>query len=400
MKLRRHIDDIRFEDGAWPLWRWDRNIRYLSKSLLHVRDPRTPGDRRHFAAVHRHLAESGLTRGAAEAAISAVGDMMWIRSGFDHGCMSPAVRAALASDVLLANLETPVDPMRPVPRWTYETLHYNAPPSYLNIFDGVAPRRVFSLGNNHALDQGADGLRRTRAAVLADPSRSCVGGPEARDAVADVSGPPRLAVFACTYGVNHCLSEPPPGIPVLHFGSAVHRLDDDRVAALVAAARATQPDLVIAMPHWGFEYEYWPDERVRADAYRLIELGVDIVIGSSPHVLQPIEPVSIDGADPRCPTQILRGGAPRLGVIAYSLGNFLSIMPTLACRTGAALRLGLRRAHGAWGVGSIAAMPTFCGRRVGRARWLDAGVVTVDEAPAPAQARVHAREILGAALIA
>jgi hypothetical protein len=271
MSLRRHIDEIRHEDGAWPLWRWDRNIRYLAKSLLHIRGPRTAADAAHFAAVHRYLGESGLTRGGAEAMITAVGDLMWIRSGFDD-CLSTAVRAALAGDVLFANLETPVDPLRPVPRLTYETLHYNAPPAYLEAFRGAASRRVFSLANNHALDQGADGLARTRAAVLRDEAHVCVGGPAAGHEVAAVDDP-RIGVFGCTYGINHCVQDPPAGIPVLRFGSARHATDWERVAGLVAGARAAGPDLVVAMPHWGFEYEYWPDERVRGAARRLIELG-------------------------------------------------------------------------------------------------------------------------------
>ncbi len=397
MSLRRQIDEIRYEDGAWPLWRWDRNFCYLAKSLLHIRGPRTAADAVHFAAVHRYLGESGLIRGGSEATITAVGDLMWIRSGFDD-CLSKGVRAALAGEVLFANLETPVDPMRPVPRLTYETLHYNAPPAYLAAFRGTASRRVFSLANNHALDQGADGLARTRAAVLRDDAHVCVGGPAAGHEVAAVDGP-RIGVFACTYGINHCSQDPPAGIPVLQLGSARHPTDWDRVASLVAAARAAGPDLVVAMPHWGFEYEYWPDERVRGAARRLIELGVDVMLGTSPHVLQPVEPVAIDGADPRCPTQVRRGGPPRMGLIAYSLGNFLSIMPTLACRTGVVLRLGLRRVEDWWSVASVAAVPTFCGRRVGREHWLDGGVVTVDESPAPAAARDHAREILGAALV-
>lgn len=398
MSLRGRIDAIRYEDGAWPLWRWDRNCLYLAKSLLHVRHA-SAADAAHFAAVHAYLRGVARSPAPGDVSVTAVGDVMWIRSGFDN-CLSPGVHAALQGDLHLANLETPVDPLRPVPRLVYETLHYNVPPGYLAAWQGTAPRRVFSLCNNHALDQGADGLRRTRACVLAEPGRVCVGGAAAEDAVAGVTVRGlRVGVFGFTYGINHCAGEPPAGIPVVHLGSRVHGPDWARIAALVAAARAAGPDLVIALPHWGFEYEYWPDAHVRFDAHRLIELGVDVVLGSSPHVLQAVEPVSIDGADPRCPVQVRRGGAPRMGVVAYSLGNFLSIMPTLACRTGAALRLGLRRVDGAWSVATIAATPTFCGRRVGRTRWLDAGVVTLDELPGSSAAREHARRILGAALV-
>jgi hypothetical protein len=399
MTLARRIAEIRFEDGAWPLWRWDLNLLYLAKSLRHLAAPRSPADAVHFAAVHAYLADSGLTRGPADVTLTAVGDVMWIRSGYAD-CLSTGIRAALTgADLGLANLETPLDDTRRAPRLVYETLRYNAPPSYLHAWRGTAAQRVFSLCNNHALDQGHEGLANTRRAVLREPMTACVGGPAADDAVvARTIGGARIGVFACTYGINHCRFAPPAGVPVHRLGSRVHAPDWDRLAALVAAARAAGPDLVIAMPHWGFEYEYWPDARVRTDAHQLIKLGVDVVLGSSPHVLQPIEPVSIDGADPRCPTQIFRGGPPHMGLIAYSLGNFLSIMPTLACRTGAILRLGLRRSPHAWTVSSIAATPTFCGRRVGRTRWLDAGVVTTAESASPA-ARVHAFNILGAALV-
>jgi capsule synthesis protein PGA_cap len=410
-RLRRSVDAIRYEDGAWPLWRWGSNLRYVAKSLLHVRAPHDGADAAHFAAVHDYVERSGLARGAVDAplaagardagvTLAAVGDMMWIRSGY-RDCLSAGVRAALAgADLALANLETPVDPRRPSPRWAYETLHYNAPPEYLQAWQGLATRRVFSLCNNHALDQGAGGLARTRGAVLADPARACVGGPGPTDAIAGVTARGvRIGVFGFTYGINHCEGPAPAGVPVVCLGSRVRSADWARVRRLVEAARAAGPDLVIALPHWGFEYEYWPDARVRADALRLVELGVDLVLGSSPHVLQPIEPVSIDGADPRCPAQVSRGGAPRMGLIAYSLGNFLSIMPTLACRTGVVLRLGLGRARGAWGVARVEAVPTFCGRGVGRERWLDAGVVTLNEAPAAEGALAHARTMLGSALV-
>ena len=103
------------------------------------------------------------------------------------------------ADVAFANLETPVDPTRPVPRWVYETLHYNAPPDYLAAWEGTARHRVFSLCNNHALDQGAEGLERTRGTVLAFSQHRCVGGPRPEDAVAalEVDGV-RMGIAAVT----------------------------------------------------------------------------------------------------------------------------------------------------------------------------------------------------------
>lgn len=401
-RLQRALAGIRYEDGRWPLWRWDRNLRYIAKSLVQLRVPRDAADAEHFARVHAALARYTDLSVRTDRTLAAVGDLMWIRSGWARA-LSAGVRAGLTADLTLANLETPIDPSRPVPRLVYETLHYNAPPAYLLPWRGTAPRRVFSLCNNHALDQGPGGLARTRAAVLADPAHTCLGGLAAGDEVAALRlGEARVGLLAFTYDINHLEGAPPAGVPVLRLGSAARATDWSRLAAEVAAARAAGPDLVIALPHWGFEYEHWPDARVRADARRLIELGVDVVLGSSPHVLQPIEPISIDGGDPSCPTQVRRGGPPRVGLIAYSLGNLLSIMPTRPCRTGVVLRVGLaRNEHGALSLAHLAAIPTRCGRGVPGGGWLDAGVQTLAELP-PAAARPyrdHVRRILGAALV-
>ncbi|NRD58195.1 CapA family protein [Corallococcus exiguus] len=401
--LRRLYADIRYEDGRWPLSRWDLNLRYITKSLLHLPEPRSAETGEHFARVARHLA-SGSWRhaGAPELRLSAVGDMMWIRSGF-HRALSPGVREVMAGDaVAFANLETPVDPARPVPRLVYETLHYNAPPDYLAAWEGTARHRVFSLCNNHALDQGAEGLERTRGTVLASSQHRCVGGPRPEDAVAALEvGGVRMGIAAVTYDINHLVGAPPAGVPVTRLGSPLHAPDWERLGALIDAARAVGPDLVVLMPHWGFEYEYWPEALQREHACRLIERGADLLLGSSPHVLQPVEWVSIDGADATCPTQVRRGGPARMGLIAYSLGNFLSIMSTLACQTGAVLKLALARdARGVLQPVDLRAVPTACGRGLGGEGFLDAGVVRLDELPPQRAAPhlAHARRTLGALL--
>ncbi|MDD2489919.1 MAG: CapA family protein [Bacilli bacterium] len=66
-----------------------------------------------------------------------------------------------------------------------------------------------------------------------------------------------------------------------------------------------QVDLLIVSMHWGNEYVNVPNKEQKEIAKFLAELGVDIVIGHHPHVIQPIE--YIDGT-----------------LILYSLGNFVS----------------------------------------------------------------------------
>ena len=49
----------------------------------------------------------------------------------------------------------------------------------------------------------------------------------------------------------------------------------------------------------------------------------------------------MDGWNPQCPTQLKRGDHPNPGLIFYSLGNFITTMPTAGCRTGIVITLDL-----------------------------------------------------------
>ena len=69
------------------------------------------------------------------------------------------------------------------------------------------------------------------------------------------------------------------------------------------ALREQGVDLIIFAPHWGVEGTYHPTEEQKQVGHAAIDAGADIVFGSHPHVLQPIEEY---------------GG----GIIFYSLGNF------------------------------------------------------------------------------
>jgi poly-gamma-glutamate synthesis protein (capsule biosynthesis protein) len=64
-------------------------------------------------------------------------------------------------------------------------------------------------------------------------------------------------------------------------------------------------DLVILFIHWGQEYFEEPDQYQKNLADLAIEAGADIIIGSHPHVLQPLE---------------IRDGT----FVAWSMGNFIS----------------------------------------------------------------------------
>ncbi len=80
--------------------------------------------------------------------------------------------------------------------------------------------------------------------------------------------------------------------------------DEKQIAEDLKYAKENS-DFVIAFVHWGNEYQFEPSNRQRAQAQLFAENGADIVIGTHPHVIQPVEYI---------------GNVP----IVYSLGNFMS----------------------------------------------------------------------------
>ncbi len=404
------FESIRYEDGAWPLTRWDKNLRYIGKSLVHKRTPWTEADRLHAERARAYLegrrwqAERRPGDGVLRCVLG--GDLMWVRSGFGR-VFSPGARALLeCADLRVVNLETPIVPERSVPTYRYETLHYNAPPEYLDALEGPGISLV-SLCNNHALDQGPEGLARTRE-VVSERRLVPLGGPERGDELARVqmdvgTRTVSLEATAVTYGINHSTGQTPGGIPIARFGAP-------HAAGPPWKPRwpADSADLRVLVPHWGYEYEYFTTEAQRRDALELVRAGCDLVVGSSPHVLQPVELVSIDGADPDCPLQVVRGGSPRFGVIAWSLGNLATIMPTLACRVGALVEIELLVREGeAPSPAAIRIHPTFSARGLhelahglrlgmnGATHLLSELEIAHPKARVFRRARAHAESILG-----
>ena len=87
----------------------------------------------------------------------------------------------------------------------------------------------------------------------------------------------------------------------------------------VAAARADS-DFVIVFAHWGTEGSEQVDEFQREWAQVFLESGVDVVVGTHPHVLQPYE--------------VLTGQDGREMLVYYSIGNYISAQREESCVKG------------------------------------------------------------------
>ncbi len=246
-----------------------------------------------------------------------------------------------STDLAFANLESPVAPDQQVP---VRDEVFDAP---ADLLDGLvaAGVDVVSMANNHAYDQGAAGVVETWTRAAAAGLRTVGAGPDLVTArspwIAEVSGV--KVAFLALADLSNLDPIPGPAGPSVFFAGERHcsgvcagvdrdalhyALDLDRILGAVATADALA-DVVVVSFHWGDEYRDRPLPEYPQLARRLVDAGVDVVIGHHPHVLQPIERIARpDGTH---------------AVVAYSLGNFVSNMQNARTRDGVVLRLVVTR---------------------------------------------------------
>lgn len=335
--LEKIYRGIHYEDKHWPLWQLHKNARYLLKSFFLCRHPEKSQDKIHFYEAHEYIYSSFSKKNTAntgsEFSLAFVGDVMWTKNRADN-YLSPEVEAYVsATDGVLVNLETPVSDLHKIPKNTFD--HFNADKSILTPWEKLQNEKIISVCNNHVLDCGLSGLKRTINAIK-EKNMEVVGGVSKKSQIViKIINGIRVGVIGATYGINNVRGkEPDIGVPVVNFTDKKKMIDWASVKEQVSICQESQCHLIIYMPHWGYEYEFWPIEYQRQNAYKIIEIGVDIIVGNSPHVVQPMEIISINKFDENCPIQINRDGLAKHAVIFYSLGNALSCMPGKHCKEG------------------------------------------------------------------
>jgi poly-gamma-glutamate synthesis protein (capsule biosynthesis protein) len=191
--------------------------------------------------------------------------------------LSDGMTAIFASaDLVIANLETPVVERSSTPFLTAISISHAMTPAFLaRLLEtmGVAPERlILSVANNHIGDQSERGIAETFA-TLDRMGIRCVGR-AAGWQVIDIDGL-RLALFAFTEWING---------PEKVQRAAVN-------CETPSCAEAVPPpvDLAVMLAHWGTEFRFRPDAELRRKARGFADAGCDLVIGTHPHVIQPLE---------------------------------------------------------------------------------------------------------------
>ena len=274
------------------------------------------------AALPDH-ARTGDTPAESKATFLAVGDIMLSRgvartidaADDSHAPFSQMEELFRSTDFNFGNLESPVSGKD---HRIGKGLIFNARRSDI---EGLVKNnfKIVNLANNHALDQGVDGLNFTRN-FLNEKGIEYLGvGDDRTDA-----WQPRIVTAN--------------GIRIGFIGASYASINDggvvtnEHVARIEDVARLRDSigqlkrisDFIVVTMHAGTEYVRQPDPSQIDFARAAVDAGADIVIGSHPHWIQPFE--HYHGK-----------------YIFYSLGNFIFDQRQPGTTEGLALRITVKR---------------------------------------------------------
>lgn len=253
--------------------------------------------------------------------------------GFDFSRFFRLVEGRIAgADIAVGNLESPLtDP----PYSGYPV--FAAPDDYAEYLARIG-FDVILMANNHVLDKGKAGILHTiRTLDRLEQEGSLRYTGIAAEAQQDTLRNPLIlnwkgisvALVNTTYGTNLGIDAAWP---------KVRRNDRAETREAIRRARRRGAHIVIALPHWGVEYQLRHGPSQREFARFLAESGADIIIGAHPHVVQDMEVFEVDGRRVPC---------------YYSLGNAVSNMSATNTRIELMLHLKIARTRG----GDIVLLP-------------------------------------------
>lgn len=206
---------------------------------------------------------------------------------------------------------------------------------------------VVSTANNHSLDTGYSGLVSTLD-ILDQAGISHMGTYRSQEEqnqvlIKDINGL-RVAFLSFTYGTN--------GIPIPSGKDyCINLIDTSLISSQIEKAKEQNSDIIIANMHWGIEYRTTPTNQQEELADFLFQNGVDIILGSHPHVLEPMELKEVS----------LEGGTKKTGFVIYSLGNFMSGQTKENTRDSIILNLTIsKKGNNPITIDEISYVPIYC----------------------------------------
>lgn len=202
---------------------------------------------------------------------------------------------------------------------------------------------IFTCATNHSLDVGFSGIEQEHKFFEAHPEVVSVGANVTEEEYNTITyytkNNIKFAILNYTYGTN--------GIPLPQNKQwCVNMMDKDKITRDVTAAKENA-DVVIVFPHWGTENSTSVSSYQQEYTRLFSDLGVDIVIGTHPHVLQPVEWYE----NPESGKKML---------IYYSLGNFISHQTSLNQLCGGMAKITIEKNGEEITISSAKLTPVVC----------------------------------------
>jgi len=168
----------------------------------------------------------------------------------------------------------------------------------------------FLLANNHCADKGTKGTTQTieKLKQFDIKTTGTFLNDEDRDALYPAiieKNDITMALLNYTYGTNGLTVNKPVIINYLE--------DTAQIKTDLENAKLKGADIILVFLHWGIEYQQTPSSKQKEQAQFFFKNGADIIIGSHPHVIQPVEYFNYDPED-----------STKTKLIYWSLGNFIS----------------------------------------------------------------------------
>lgn len=286
--------------------------------------------------------ERSLISGRGKAVLMLAGDLMCAlnhqraaeKYSYDFNDAFSSVRSTLEkADYTVGVLETSCMDSRP---YEYEQLRLdkgspncNSPSTFISAIANAGFNGLVTA-NNHNCDTGRAGLEATVAEIKRHGMEN-FGTMGDNPVIVNVNGI-KIGFIACCMVSNGLEDE--FGGELLSVVNIIGRYDNDYFMELVNRAKAMGAEYVIAYQHWGRMNSPKTVTSQRETARFMAESGVDLIVGSHPHVVQKF-------------TYIKTQSGKRVPC-AYSLGNFLTSMREMReNRDSAVLRVELSRSGGA-----------------------------------------------------
>ena len=183
-------------------------------------------------------------------------------------------------------------------------------PSWIGPLVSSLDLEVLSTANNHSYDRGVEGINSTIDYFKNNTDIITLGtekqGNTRKTRIIEKNGL-KIGFSSFTLGTNIKPSKENVSLINYYKDPYTKEILKNQISEEISYLKKNA-DIIITLMHWGTEFTFYPNDEQKEMANYLNSLGVDIIVGSHSHSIQPIEII----------------GEDKKTLVYYSLGNFVS----------------------------------------------------------------------------